>query len=306
MTLRQLRYFLRVAELQSFTRAASLLHVAQSALSRQIHGLEKDLGVALLQRLDRGVVLTEAGVLFHRRVAALLEDLERARDEVTANADVPSGRLAFGLPPSMFELVTVPLLATYRSRYPGVLLRVNEGISADLHELVLAGRLDAAVVASTEGLERLESRLLLQEHLWVVGAAGTRLDERGPLPLERVATLPLVVTGQRNALRIVLESALARAGLACEVACESNSARVSLELAAAGAGWAVLPYCGVDAALREGRVSGAPIRDVTVTWAFVHSRERSLSVAARKLGEALFEIAAREVRAGRWPADLVG
>jgi LysR family nitrogen assimilation transcriptional regulator len=303
--LHQLRYFLRVAELRSFTRAAAVLHIAQSALSRQVHALEEELGVALLQRLDRGVALTDAGTLFKARIASIMEELGRARDEATAAATVPAGRLSFGLPPSMFELVTVPLLAAYLKRYPRVLLRVIEGISADLHELVLGGRLDAAVIASTEGLERLESRLLVKEQLWLVGAADAPLKLRGALALERVAELPLIVTSERNALRLAVEQALARKGLPFNVACESNSARVSLELAAAGAGWAVLPFCGIRSALIARRVKGAPIRNVSVVWALVHARERALSAAAGRLGETLFEIAAREVRAGRWKARLV-
>ena len=306
MNLRQLRYFLQVAELRSFTRAATVLHIAQSALSRQIQALEEELGVALLQRLDRGVALTEAGALFKSRVEALLEGLERARDEVSARANVPSGRLSFGLPPSMFEMVTVPLLAEYRRRYPAVLLRVTEGISADLHELVLTGRLDAAVVSSTEGLERLESRLLLTEHLCLVGPSGARLPARGEIPLERLAGLPLIVTSRPNALRLIVEDSLARQGLPHDVAFEVNSTRVAIELAALGAGWAVLPYCGIRSALLAQRIVAGPIRDVRVTWAFVHSRERALSLAASKLGELLVDLAGREVRAGRWKAELAG
>lgn len=306
MNLRQLRYFLQVAELRSFTRAATVLHVAQSALSRQVQALERELGVTLLQRLDRGVALTEAGVLFRARVAALIEGLEQARDEVAARAGVPSGRLSFGLPPSMFEIVTVPLLAEYRKRYPDVLLRVNEGISADLHELVLGGRLDAAVVSSTEALDRLETRLLLTEHLYLVGRRGAKLPARGEIPLERLAGLPLIVTSRPNALRLIVEDSLARRGLPHKVAFEANFTRVAIELAALGAGWAVLPFCGIRSALEAKRVVAGPIRDVRVTWAFVHSRERALSVAAARLGELIIELATREVGAGRWKAALGG
>ena len=103
MTPRQLSYFLRIAELRSFTKAAAVLHIAQPALSRQIQQLEDDLSVQLFVR-----------------AASLLQQFATVRDEVAALSDRVQGRLHCGMPPSLFDLITVPLLLAVREKYPAV------------------------------------------------------------------------------------------------------------------------------------------------------------------------------------------
>ena len=142
MNIRQLHYFLQVAEQKSFTRAAAVLHVAQPALSRSVRALEADLGVALFERSERGVALTDAGHLLKRRAADLLAEFAHVRDEVGARARELGGEFMFGMPPSMQHLATLPLLRAFRREHPGVLLRFTEGISVTLSEGLQAGRID--------------------------------------------------------------------------------------------------------------------------------------------------------------------
>jgi LysR family transcriptional regulator, nitrogen assimilation regulatory protein len=112
VNLRQLSYFLQIAELQSFTRAASVLHVAQPSLSRQMQMLEHELGVLLFVRSDKGVKLTDAGVALQERASAVLQQVRQIRDEVGLQSKAPKGELSFGLPPSLCDLITVPLSAS--------------------------------------------------------------------------------------------------------------------------------------------------------------------------------------------------
>lgn len=300
MNLRQLSYFVRIAELQSFTRAATVLHVAQPSLSRQIQLLEHELGVLLFVRSDKGVQLTEAGLALQERAQVVLQQVRRLRDEVGQHASAPRGELGFGMPPSLFDLLTVPLVRAYRERYPEVRILVTEGISAVLHEAVLTGKLDTAVVSDAEPLGTLRSQRLLREQLYLVGGADAELDVETPLPVAALAERPLLLTGRPNAMRLIVENALAEAGHDFVPAVEANSARMLCGLVAGGGGYTVLPFSAVAEGFRAGRLAIAPVEGLTVTWALVTAPERSVTLVGRKLVELIGELAGAQVASGAW------
>ena len=99
MDLKQIEYFLRVAERRSFSRAAEMLDVAQPTLSRQVRLLEQELGQHLLYRNGRGVEPTEAGLRFVEHARALLALAERAREDLRSLRETPAGKVSVGLPP---------------------------------------------------------------------------------------------------------------------------------------------------------------------------------------------------------------
>ena len=300
MNLRQLTYFLQIAELQSISRAASVLHVAQPSLSRQIQLLEHDLGVLLFLRSDKGVTLTEAGHALQERANAVLLQVRQIRDDIGVQSRTPMGELSFGLPPSMYRLLTVPLVCEFRQRYPEVQLLVTEGVSAAMHEAVLTAKLDTAVVSDVEPLSMLRSQLLLREQLFLVGTRDAGLDMATEMPVRELAERPLLLTSRPNAMRVIVERALAEHGHRVKPAVQTNSARLLCELAAQGQGFSVLPYCAISAAFAAGRVSAAPVTGLSVTWTLVSSRERSQTLAGRKLRELIIEIARRQIAAGAW------
>ena len=129
MEIKQLRYFVQVAELGGFTRAAIVLRVAQPALSRQVRALEVELRQPLFDRNGRGVTLTEAGkrLLAHGR--GILQQVERARQDLDDQRGAVSGLLSVGLPPSVSRTLTAPLVEAFRERFAGATLTVVEGLS---------------------------------------------------------------------------------------------------------------------------------------------------------------------------------
>ena len=146
MDLKQLEYFVHVAELGSFTRASSFLSVAQPALSRQVRTLEVELRQPLLERNGRGVTLTEAGkrLLAHGR--GILQQVERAQLDLEDHRGAATGRLAIGMPPSVSRTLTGPLVKAFRERFPKATLSVVDGLSNYMMEWLAIGRLDCAVV----------------------------------------------------------------------------------------------------------------------------------------------------------------
>ena len=306
MNTRQLQCFLQVAEFKSFTRAAAVLHVAQPALSRSVRALEDDLGVALFHRSERGVVLTEQGELLRQRAGELLAEMARVRDEVGAPARELRGELNFGMPPSMQQMVTVPLIRAFRAAHPGVSLRFTEGISATLSEALLLGRIDVAVISANEPIASLANQLLLSEDMVLVAPRSARLRLAKPVSIAEVAERPLIVTPRPNSVRALIEKALAAHGRALRPVLEANATSVMLQMVAAGQGWTVLPYSAVHAALLAAQVCAAPVEGLRIAWTIAQSRERTLSRAGAELARLLREQASEAVRGGRWPsAELV-
>jgi LysR family nitrogen assimilation transcriptional regulator len=300
MTPRQLKYFLRISELKSFTKAAAVLHVAQPALSRQIQQLEADLGVQLFTRTDSGVTLTDAGRALNIRAVKLLDHLASVRDEISSFADEIHGQLKFGIPPSFFDLLTSPLIQEYRSKFPAVELTIIEDISSSIHELILNGRLDIGIVLSIESMHGLVHRPLFDEQLFIAGAKGL-INENTPMALESITRLPLILTQQPNAMRVILEDILRVKNIPHHVALETNSTRLQSEMAARGIGFTVLSFSGISKDVESNRLSAAPLEDLQVTWSLVYSKERELGSAAHHLTEMLLDLTKKQFATGRWP-----
>ncbi len=300
MTPRQLKYFLRISELKSFTKAAAVLHVAQPALSRQIQQLEGDLGVKLFIRSDSGVTLTDAGKALSSRAVKLLDHLASVRDEISSFSDEIQGQLKFGIPPSFFDLLTSPLIQQYRTQFPAVELTIIEDISSTIHELILNGRLDIGIVLSIESMNGLSYRHLFDEQLFVAGASGL-LDVEESISLESISSSPLILTQQPNTLRMILEDALRARNISHNVILETNSTRLQSEMAAAGIGFTVLAYSAISKEVESGKLTAIPLEDLKVTWTLVYSKDRELGSAAHQFIELLLELTVERAKSGKWP-----
>lgn len=262
MDLRQLEYFVRVAELGSFTRASLALDIAQPALSRQIRQLEVELRQSLLTRNGRGAVPTDAGRLLLEHGRGILHQVERAREELGRVRGALAGRVAIGLPPSVAKALTVPLLREVRKRMPEAALSVTEGLSVAMHESLINGRLDIALLYNAVQTPDVELTPLLEEQLFVVqrrtGKALPAAKARA-IPLREVASLPLVIPSRPNAIRMLVETEMAHLGCRPQVALEIDGVAAILDLVEDGAGSAILPRNAVATAARPQAFVTRPI-----------------------------------------------
>ena len=262
MDLRQLEYFVRVAELGSFTRASLALDIAQPALSRQVRQLEVELRQSLLTRNGRGAVPTDAGRLLLEHGRGILHQVERAREELGRVRGALAGRVAIGLPPSVAKALTVPLLREVRARMPEASLSVTEGLSVAMHESLITGRLDIALLYNAIQTPDVELTPLLEEQLFLVqrrtGKALPAAKARG-IPLREVAGLPLVIPSRPNAIRMLVETEMAHLGCRPQVALEIDGVAAILDLVEDGAGSAILPRNAVATAARPQAFVTRPI-----------------------------------------------
>ena len=170
MELKQLDYFLGVAESGSFSKAAIRLSVAQPILSRQIKLLDSELGVELLYRNGRGVVVSEAGKVLETYARSVVGLIEKAQSEIGSLKAEPRGRVAIAMPPSIGWMLTGPLVVRCREALPGILLHVAEGFSGHVAEWLSTGRVDIGVVYQAPRLSTLQTEPLLSDELILLGA----------------------------------------------------------------------------------------------------------------------------------------
>jgi LysR family nitrogen assimilation transcriptional regulator len=293
MDLRQLEYFIYVAELGSFTQAAVVLGVGQPALSRQVRRLEVELRQTLFYRNGRGVSLTEAGkrLLAHGRTIQM--QFEHARHDVDDARGSPAGRVTIGMPYAVGRTLSSPLVRAFRERYANANLCITEGLTIHLYEWLLSGRIDIALLHDPVPSPSLDIRpireddLLLLEH-----KAADHAPIGTSIPMRKVAELPLIIPSRPHPLRMMVETRLANMGLKPTISLEVDAVATIVKLVSLGEGYAIATRHPV--AISEARDNLLMRRIVaprlTSVLALATSAERPLTTLVLRTTELLQEL----------------
>jgi LysR family nitrogen assimilation transcriptional regulator len=307
MDTHRLKYFLRIAEEGSITRAAKVLGIAQPALSRQIRLLEEDLGITLFARTRRGVHLTEEGERLRSSTAAPLRQLELA----VLYAGSPLARiergLLFGMVPTAAGVLAAPLLASLGTAFPNVHFHVAVAETDDLVLRMLSGAVDLAVINPLPD-DRLFYRHLLVEDLVLVGGPTSDLTPETPVRFADLAGLPLVMPSAQTGIRNTLENTALRVKVAITARYSTDSLEVSKHLVAAGLGYAVLPLAACRGDIDAGRLRYAAICEPEINHQLGVAATAALELPrefATKIGILLREEVSRLTKSGFWPAKFV-
>ena len=301
MDLKQLEYFRHVAELGSFTRAASFLSVVQPALSRQVRQLEVELGQNLFDRNGRGVVLTDAGTRLLEHTRGILTQVGRARQDLEDQLKGDSGHVTLGLPPSLGRSVTVPLVKAFEQQLPNANLATVEGLSAYILEWLSIGRVDCALVYNAHASPTLDLQALLDEQLFLVAPATARgaRKTRKAVPVDELGDYPLIIPSRPHAIRMSVENALASANVKITVAHEIECIPAIIDLVRQGHGYAVLPMNAVKSTPWSDQVSVKPIVGpvLKTSLSIATSAQRPKSPLLRRSIDVVREVVRREIRA---------
>lgn len=308
MELRQMRYFVRVVELGSMSRAALDLDMVQSALSQQISRLEGELSTRLLQRSSKGVVPTEAGMAFFREAQLTLRHAEQAAR--VAQQSRLTGTVSVGLAPTTASVLGVPLMRAMRERYPDVRLHMVESLSGHLSAMLNARQLDLAVLFHTDVARRWSVTPLLEEKLYLIRARqGLKANATVRIRMSQLKALPLILPTGTHGLRSTLDAAFAQARCKPTLVAEIDSLAILMDAVDAGLGATVQPWAAVgrfaDAARR---FHLAEITDVQARRlnSVCSLSDDELSPAALATRVVLTDCARELVGSGRWiGAELV-
>ncbi len=302
MEMRQLHYFVALAEESSVSRAAVKLSVAQPAISRQIRMLEEELGVTLFHRTGRGMKLTSAGSFFEGRVRQILNDLGELEHDVRQLKGVIEGKVTLGLPPTESHILVPPLLRALRASHPGVDLRIVEAFSGDVSELLTTGHIDVALFYKAPRTKHYVADELLHESLYLLQSGASSQPEQETLSIADLADWPMVLPSRRHGLRALLEQMCNDVGVDLNVEYEIDSLMPLVRMVEDGTAATVLPYNAVQREIEEGRIVATQIdplqlRRVLVLATTTHHPVRTaMRIVAQLCSDIVRDLAAD----GKW------
>jgi DNA-binding transcriptional LysR family regulator len=307
MDFKRLANFIRVAELGSVSQAADRLRVGQPALSRQMRLLEEEIGLPLFVRHRRGIFLTEAGEELHARLIGPLRQIEQIFEDVRTLSPSVGSNFAFGMPPTVSNLLAGPLARSVVEHAPNVSLRIVEGYGAHLVDWLQSGEIDAALIYGPASDFQLRTQEILIEEIVLVGPPESGLSDDEPVSFDLIATLPLVLPSHPHGLRVLVENAAVRAKVSIDVRFQADSFVVMKELVQSGLGYALLPLSAIGREREQGRLKHAPIRKPKVTrqLALAMPPAHAMTRASRVIGLLVRTEIAALVKAGHWTAHLM-
>jgi DNA-binding transcriptional LysR family regulator len=255
MDLRQLRYFVAVAEERHFGRAAQRLHMSQPPLSMQIKALERELGIGLLERTSRRVALTDAGRAFLERAKIILGAVEEAREVARGAEQGLQGRLEVGFISSASLSLLPPSIRLFRERFGGVELELKELTSAQQIDALYEGGIRVGLVRLPLRAPGIRFEPVLEERLVVALPSGHALEDLDRVSLETIVDLPLIFFTRQliPGFHAQIVELFQRVGAFPKVAQHAVHLQTIVGLVASGVGIAILPS-SAERVSREGVV----------------------------------------------------
>lgn len=305
---RQLRYFTTIFEQRNLSRAAALCNVAQSALSHHLGALEGELGVPLFYRKARGMEPTAAGVRLYEHARPILRHLDNAAEDVRTMITELAGEIRIGMPYSVVEGLTLPILEHVSEHLPKVRLSISEGLSRNTFDALVRGDSDLALFYNPNADARIETEPLVEEQIHCIGNPDMLGTAHAPIPFDTVCDLPVLLLRQGMYARAVV----ARTGVMSRLrnigALEINSVNGLAKAMMAGFGCTLGPLITFREYLADGRLTARPIIDpgLTRTLHLGQLRDQTPTRLREEMYSLVKTLLAEEIAAGRWRGTLVG
>mgnify|MGYP003757984265 CR=1 FL=1 len=265
MQLRQIRYFVAVAETKSLRNAVERLNIAQPALSQSIKLLEEELGSELFIRSRKGMELTNSGATFLKSAKLILAEVSHAKERVKEEEENPGGIVNIALPPSVGSVLTVRLFREVRKRYPNIILNVEEATSIDVRHAFDIGKYDLLVFFKVEGIEDISVNPLLMEELYFV----RKFEKDMPLPAEiefsDLADYPLMFPQVPFTVGRAVQELAASEGLQFNILPNTIAIQRVIELVQLGVACSVVPWTLVNDLVSDDKIAAARVVGPAVT-----------------------------------------
>lgn len=309
MEIKQMRYFIEIAESGSLASAATEIGIAQPSLSQQVKNLEQRIGTELLVRSSRGVTLTEAGATFLDHAKKILNNVDVALEDVRLAGSEPTGKVVFGFPSSVSMVLSVPLVETIRNDYPQIRFRAVDAMSGFIKNWLDDQSIDMAILYDTNNLRSSESELLLNEDMQFYSATDNWPFDSPPgtpVPLSKLANLELILPSQSHGLRILIDRFCKSSGRTLNVVVEMDSLQQIKTLVARGSAHTILAPAAAYDLEKQGELVSAPITDPTIRRSvfLVRNPDKVLTRAAKEVKKLTHVVVKELVRKDIWKGDL--
>jgi LysR family nitrogen assimilation transcriptional regulator len=309
MDIRHLRYFIAISEERSLSAASQRLGVAQPSLSQHVIKLEEELGVTLMVRSPRGILLTEEGQLLVRHAREICRNLDVCVAEMKDAAGAVRGTVAFGLPPSVSMVMSVPLAETVRVELPDVRLQAIESMSGYIRNWLEDQTLDIAFLYDLHNKEHFRVTHVLDEQLCFFAAPDNwplSTPPGTPVPLAALAGLDMILPLPSHGLTRTITRHTAPLGIELNVVIEMDAMTQIKELVARGSGYTIFAPAAVHDFMARGELLKAPICEPEISRPvyLVNNPERPMSRASRAVEKLTLSVARELVRRGIWEGRL--
>ncbi|MEW5979586.1 MAG: LysR substrate-binding domain-containing protein [Acidobacteriota bacterium] len=289
--------FMAIVESGSFTKASEKLHVAQPSVSLQIHLLEEELGELLFLRMrNRTIQLTEAGKMLKERADLILRQFQIARMEISAISREPTGQIRIGIGGHQLTSMLPPALRDFRLRYPRIHVKLVNGTTPHIVELLKTNNLDLGVVTFPLSTDELRLESLFSEDMVVVVKKPHPLTRKQTISPAELASLPLILYDESTRTRTKMDQFFRDAKIAPQAVLELSSVQSMLMMAEAGLGATIIPASAMLGARERGglhtlRISGRRLtREVGIAMPKVSPLPRVVEDMLRMVSQRFREI----------------
>ncbi|CAM2187226.1 Uncharacterized HTH-type transcriptional regulator YfeR [Paraburkholderia sacchari] len=280
VTLRQLRVFIEVARLQSFSRAGDEIGLTQSAVSRCVRELEAEMGVKLVDRTTREVQLTDVGANLIASIPRLIGDLDDALREIREIGEQRRGRVVVAASPTVACRLMPEVVAACGEQFPYVTLGLRDDVQSDVLRKVRSGEVDFGVVIGPFAAEDLETELLTTDSFCVVVRDDHALACEDQVAWRSLNGEALVLLDHASGSRPLIDAVLREQGVSARVVQELGHPSTAFGLVEAGVGVSVLPKFALPVPAGSSLVARSLVPRAERTVELVRRRDRSLSPAA--------------------------
>ena len=278
MEIRQLRYFLDIAQTEHLTQSAQNLFVTQSTLSHGLRQLELELNIPLFDRLGRGLRLSQAGAAFRVHAARALQEIEAGRMALADMTSLQSGTLTVGVIPTFLHTLVPATVAAFSMLYPRVNIVVRDLRAGPIEEQLVEGQIDVGIAFYPAERDEIETEPLFKERMQLVVNRKHPLAHRRTLAVKDLARVPLAMLPRAFTTRRLIDDGLRRAGVVPEVRVEMESVEGLLDVCR----WGDLASIAPERAARQASDllaidlhSPAMLRHAGILWRRGSSRSRA-------------------------------
>lgn len=278
MEIRQLRYFLDIAQTEHLTQSAQNLFVTQSTLSHGLRQLELELNIQLFDRLGRGLRLSQAGAAFRVHAARALQEIEAGRMALADMTSLQSGTLTVGVIPTFLHTLVPATVAAFSMLYPRVNIVVRDLRAGPIEEQLVEGQIDVGIAFYPAERDEIETEPLFKERMQLVVNRKHPLAHRRTLAVKDLAQVPLAMLPRAFTTRRLIDDGLRRAGVVPEVRVEMESVEGLLDVCR----WGDLASIAPERAARQASDllaidlhSPAMLRHAGILWRRGASRSRA-------------------------------
>jgi LysR family hydrogen peroxide-inducible transcriptional activator len=241
MEIRQLEYFIAIVETGGFSRAAKRCNVAQPSLSQQIKKLEREIGQPLFDRLNRKVVLTEAGRMLLPRANRILRELQDIKIEMPTEIQEGYGTLAVGFIPTVAPFVLPGVIRMFSQAFPNAKLEVHEDLTEALIEKIIAAELDVGITSLPIVNKLIHTEELLTEPLLVAASEQYDISTRASIQIKELDDIPFIALSEVHCLGEQVHSFCYQQDLKLNIVCHTAQLSTMQNCIELGLGVSLVP-----------------------------------------------------------------